>query len=178
MIFFLLFIEYFKIGLFAIGGGLSTIPFLYQLSDKYQWFDHAMIANMIAIAESTPGPIGVNIATYAGFQTAGVLGALIATLALVMPSVIIIIIIAKMMHSFGQNKLVKGVFYALRPASTALIACASVQVIRIALFTTDNQVYIKAIPLFIVLYFMIRRLRLHPLVYLIIGAGCGMLFSL
>ncbi|MEG2295277.1 MAG: chromate transporter [Oscillospiraceae bacterium] len=177
MIVFLLFFEYFKIGLFSIGGGLATIPFLYQLSDKYGWFDHAMIANMIAIAESTPGPIGVNIATYAGFQTAGILGSLIATMALVMPSVIMIMIIARMMRSFSKNKLVKGVFYALRPASTALVACACFQVIRIALFTVDNNVSMKAMLLFIVLYFMIRKFRFHPLVYLIIGAGCGILFQ-
>lgn len=178
MIFFLLFVEYFKIGLFAIGGGLSTIPFLYQLSDKYEWFTHEMIANMIAIAESTPGPIGINIATYAGFQTAGVLGALVATFALVLPSVIIIIMIAKIMHSFGENKLIKGVFYALRPASTALIACASIQVIRISLFTPAGYIYGKAVVLFVILYFMIRRFRLHPLVYLVVGAVCGVAFGI
>ena len=100
----LLFIEFFKTGLFAIGGGLATLPFLYDLSDKYDWFDRGMLANMIAISESTPGPIGVNMSTYAGFNAEGVVGGIVATVALVMPSLIIIIIVAKFLGKFNDNK--------------------------------------------------------------------------
>ena len=94
MILFLLFIEFFKIGLFSIGGGLATLPFLYSLADKYHWIDSTTISNMIAVSESTPGPIGINMATYCGFKVYGILGAIIASLSLVLPAFIIIILIS------------------------------------------------------------------------------------
>ena len=90
MIYLQLFYEFFKIGLFAIGGGLATLPFLYNLSDKTAWFTHAQLADMIAVSESTPGAIGVNMATYVGYQTVGFFGGVIATIGLVFPSIIII----------------------------------------------------------------------------------------
>lgn len=95
MIYGLLFYEFFMVGLFAIGGGAATIPFLFDLSAKYNWFSFEDLANMIAVSESTPGPIGVNMATFAGFETAGVLGALCATFGLILPSVIIIVLFVK-----------------------------------------------------------------------------------
>mgnify|MGYP003292622080 CR=1 FL=1 len=93
MIYLRLFFEFFKTGLFAIGGGMATIPFLYDISDKTGWFTHDKLADMIAVSASTPGPIGVNMATFAGYMTRGILGALVATFALVLPSYIIILII-------------------------------------------------------------------------------------
>lgn len=111
-----LFLEFFKTGLFAIGGGMATVPFLYSMSDKTGWFTHAQLADMIAVGESTPGPIGVNMATYVGYTTAGVPGAIIATVGLVVPSVIIILLIAKVLQQFRQNKYVDAAFYGLRPA--------------------------------------------------------------
>ena len=95
MTYLILFLEFFKIGLFAVGGGLATLPFLSELAGKYPWFDESMLGNMIAVSQSTPGPIGINMATYAGFNAGGVLGGLVATIGIVTPSVIIILIVKK-----------------------------------------------------------------------------------
>ena len=121
MIYLQLFYEFFKTGLFAVGGGLATIPFLSAMTDKYTWFTKAQLADMIAVAESTPGPIGVNTATFAGYNAAGIPGAIIATLSLVLPSYIIILAISKALQKFRDNKYVNDAFTGLRPAATGLI---------------------------------------------------------
>ena len=143
MIYFQLFYEFFKIGLFALGGGLATLPFLYNLAAKYPWFDASMLPNMIAVSESTPGPIGVNMATYAGYSAAGISGGIVATLGLVTPSIIIIMIIAGFLNKFQENLYVKSAFYGLRPAVTALIAiagfCSPLYFAMMLLFQTVNQ---------------------------------------
>ena len=133
MIFLELFFRFFKAGLFAVGGGLATLPFLYEISDATGWFSHAQLADMVAISESTPGPIGVNMATYVGYSSAGLLGGLVATLGLITPSVIVIMIVARFLRSFSDNKYVQAVFYGLRPASTALISAAGYSVLKISL---------------------------------------------
>ena len=104
MIYLRLFYEFFKAGLFAVGGGMATLPFLYDISDSTGWFTHSQLADMIAVSESTPGPIGVNMATYVGYTTGGIPGAVIATLGLITPSIIIILIIAKALQAFRQSK--------------------------------------------------------------------------
>ena len=128
-----LFWEFFKTGLFSVGGGLATLPFIYDISDKTGWFTHAQIADMIAVAESTPGPIGINMATYVGYTTAGIAGSLCATLGIIVPPITIILIIAKFLQRFRESTLVDHAFYGLRPASSALIAAAGVSVVKIAL---------------------------------------------
>ena len=133
MIYLTLFIEFFKIGLFAIGGGAATIPFLFDLSEKYKWFSFEELTNMIAVAESTPGPIGVNMATFAGFQTAGILGGIIATIGLVTPSVIIIVLIAKLLKNYAQNQNVQLVLNSIRPAVLALIIFALMSIVKISI---------------------------------------------
>ena len=133
MILLQLFFEFFKVGLFSIGGGLATLPFLYDISNTLGWFTHGDIANMIAIAESTPGAIGINMSTYAGYQVDGILGGIVATIGLITPSVIIILVIARLLKKFKENKLVQDVFFGLRPASVAMIASAGIGVIKIAL---------------------------------------------
>ena len=143
MIWLKLFIEFFKTGLFAIGGGLATIPFLRVMSQTMGWFDEKLLSNMIAVGESTPGPIGVNMATYVGFtvghEKLGIIGALfggfLATFGLVLPSVIIIIIIAKLLTAFKENKFVARAFYVIRPAVTGMIASAAVMMIKSGVFT-------------------------------------------
>ena len=117
----ILFLEFFKIGLFSVGGGLATLPFLYDLADKYPWLSASQIPDMIAISESTPGPLGVNMATYAGFHCAGPLGSVIATAGLVTPSVIVIIIVYKFLERFRKSTLVENAFYGLRPIVVGLI---------------------------------------------------------
>ncbi|MBR0315786.1 MAG: chromate transporter, partial [Synergistaceae bacterium] len=121
MIYIKLFWEFFQTGLFAVGGGMATLPFLYNISDRTGWFSHENLAEMIAVSESTPGPIGVNMATYSGYVTAGIPGAIISTSGLITPSIIIILLIAAFLKAFHDNKYVIGAFYGLRPASAAMI---------------------------------------------------------
>ena len=133
MIFLELFFEFFKIGLFAVGGGLATLPFLYELAEK-GWYAPEFVSTMLAISESTPGPIGINMATYVGFLQGDVLGGIIAPLGEVAPSVIVIVIIAKFLQKFRESKAFKDAFYGLRAASVAMIVSAGVSIYRIAFF--------------------------------------------
>ena len=185
-----LFWEFFKTGLFAVGGGMATLPFLYNISDSTGWFTHAQLADMVAVSESTPGPIGVNMATYVGFTTAGIPGAVIATVGLVTPSVIIILLIARVLASFRQNKYVDAAFYGLRPCSVGLIAAAGLLVVKIALFDFDlfhqtgrllDVFNVKALILAAVLLFLTRGVKqlkkLHPVVFIAASAVIGIVFS-
>ena len=190
MLYLRLFWEFFKTGLFAVGGGMATLPFLYSMSDATGWFSHAQLADMIAVSESTPGPIGVNMATYVGFSTAGVPGAVVATLGLITPSVIIILIIARVLAAFRQNKVVDAAFYGLRPCSVGLIAAAGLLVVKIALFDVDlykqtgvlmNLFQWKAIALAAVLIVLTRYVKplkkLHPVFFILGSAAIGALFA-
>ena len=190
MLYLRLFWEFFKTGLFAVGGGMATLPFLYSMSDTTGWFTHAQLADMIAVSESTPGPIGVNMATYVGFSTAGIPGAVIATLGLITPSIIIILIIARVLAAFRQNKYVDAAFYGLRPCSVGLIAAAGLLVVKIALFDVDlfRQTGVlldlfnwKAILLAAVLVVLTRYVKplkkLHPVFFILGSAAIGALFA-
>lgn len=187
MTFLILFLEFFKIGLFAIGGGLATLPFLYELAGKYPWFDEAMLGNMIAISQSTPGPIGINMATYAGFNAGGILGGIIATVGLVTPSVLIIIMVAHVLNKFKESQVVQSVFYALRPAVTGLIAVAGFAVFKISVLSLDRFVQTKsffdlfnykALILFIFLYIVTNKINKHPIIFIAFGALVGILIGL
>lgn len=190
MIYLQLFFEFFKTGLFAIGGGMATLPFLYDMAEKTKWFTSAQLSDMIAVSESTPGPIGVNMATYVGFTTAGIGGALIATIGLVMPSVIIIIIIFYFLKSFRENKYVASAFYGLRPASTGLIASAGMTVVTITLLQIDlfkNSGKIldlfnwKSLILAVIIYVLSNHVKqtkkLHPVFFIAGSAVIGILFG-
>ncbi len=191
MILLTLFFEFFKTGLFAVGGGMATLPFLYDMSARHpDWFTTAQLADMIAVSESTPGPIGVNMATYVGFHTAGILGGLVATLGLAAPSVIIILIIARVLKQFRENKYVDAAFYGLRPCSVGLIAAAGLLVVKIALFDFDAYALsgeiadlfkLKALILAAVLLVLTRAVKatkkLHPIVFILGSAIVGVLFS-
>jgi len=189
MIFLRLFIEFFKTGLFSIGGGLATIPFLKAMGNTYGWFDEKLLANMIAVGESTPGPIGVNMATYVGYTVGhshgGMPGALfggfIATLALVLPSVIIILLVAKLLNAFKENKYVNRSFYAIRPAVTGMIASAAVMMIQSGIFTNAGNFFeaisIKAAILFALLLVFTSKIKLHPIFYIIIAGIVGAIFK-
>lgn len=124
-----LFWEFFKTGLFAVGGGMATLPFLQAIGESTGWYTYTDLMNMLAVSESTPGPIGINMATYVGFTAAGIPGAVVATIGEVTPSIIVILIVAAVLHSFRNNKYVDRAFYGLRPASTGLIGAACVSVI-------------------------------------------------
>ena len=188
----LLCFEFFKTGLFAIGGGLATIPFLYEISDTYGWFTHHDILNFIAVSEATPGPVGINMATYAGFITTGWYGSILATFSLVLPSVIIILIVARLLDKFQNNRFVIGGFKWLRPASTALIAAAGLNVILVVFFDAEKitfdmfgrlgeiitHVNWVAIIMFACLFFVMKTFKGHPLIFILLSAGLGIVLKL
>lgn len=191
MLYLQLFWEFFKTGLFAIGGGMATLPFLYDMADKTGWFTRAQLADMIAVSESTPGPIGVNMATYAGFDCGGVLGGVVATLGLVTPSVIVIVLIAMALQAFRTNKYVDAAFYTLHPASTGLIAAAGWSVFALVLVNLDayrasyqqaDLLQWKNLILFAVIWVLTNLVKplkkLHPVVFLALAAVVGIVFRL
>lgn len=180
MILLRLFWEFFKTGLFAVGGGMATLPFLYDMSARTGWFSPAQLADMIAVSESTPGPIGVNMATYVGYSTAGILGSLTATLGLVTPSVIIILVIAGFLDRFRSNKYVDSVFYGLRPCSIGLIAAAGLLVAKIAMFDggPNFKAIVLAVFLFVATRYIPRIKRLHPVFFILFSAVIGILLKL
>ena len=191
MIYLRLFWEFFKVGLFSVGGGLATLPFLYSLGAKTGWFSTADVANMLAVSESTPGPIGVNMATYAGFDCGGVLGGVVATLGLVTPSVIVIVLIAMALQAFRTNKYVDAAFYTLHPASTGLIAAAGWSVFALVLVNLDayrasyqqaDLLQSKNLILLAVIWVLTNLVKplkkLHPVVFLALAAVVGIVFRL
>ena len=189
MIYLQLFFEFFKTGLFAIGGGLATLPFLQEMSVKTGWFTLAELTDMIAVSESTPGPIGVNMATYAGFTTAGVPGSVIATLGLITPSVIIILIVAGFLKRFKDSPAVAAAFSGLRPASSALIAAVLLSLLASNFLNLEAWEGFKAASLGVLkwqhlligmLVFVGTKIwkKLHPAFFLLFGAAAGIILQL
>lgn len=205
MVYLRLFYEFFKTGLFAVGGGMATIPFLYNMADATGWFTRMDVDNMIAVGESTPGPIGVNMATYVGYITGmnegglpfALLGAAVATLGLITPSIIVILIIASFLKSFRDNRYVESAFYGLRPASTGLIAAAGLSVAMANLFYTEtfsetvtqwsdlfNPACInwKAWALAVALWVLTNKIKktkgLHPILFILASAVVGVVWSM
>ena len=179
MIYLQLFWEFFKTGLFAIGGGMATLPFLYDMADKTGWFTRAQLADMIAVSESTPGPIGVNMATYVGYITKGVPGAITATLGLIAPSIIIILVIAAFLQAFRTSKYVSGAFYGLRPASTALIPAAGLVVVKATFVVSTGffwQGLILAAVIIVLTNFVKQTKKWHPIVFIGLSALVGVVF--
>lgn len=178
-------IEFIKTGLFAVGGGLATLPFLTQMQERYGWFTAEELANMIAVGESTPGPIGVNMATYVGFTTCGVIGGILATCSLVLPSLIVIMIVARAMDKYQKNPLVQNMFAFMRPAVAGLIAAAGYAVLKIALFHPADTFLASiswiAVALYAVLVALIHYKplkKLHPIVFIVAGAVVGILLKM
>lgn len=196
MIFIRLFWEFFKTGLFSIGGGMATVPFLQNMAITTDWFTSADLVNMIAIAESTPGPLGVNMATYVGYITGhsqfgfygGLLGAIITTIGLITPSIIVISIIANILVKFRESTYVDAAFYGLRPASVGLIGAAGISIILMSFFNVDSiytlfdtftldlRHLILAVVLFIFIEKVPRTQKLHPIFFITVSAIIGILF--
>ena len=190
--------EFFKTGLFSIGGGLATIPFLREMAGKHTWFSLDMLSDMIAVSESTPGPIGINMATYAGFTAGygigglpiGILSGIIATLSLAAPSIAIILMLSGVYQKFKTNPLVANAFYTIRPAVTGMIAAVAVTLIEAALLTDSftpvisdliGLISVKAVILFAVLAVAmnIKPLKkLHPIVFIVFAGICGAVFAM
>ena len=200
MILLRLYFEFFKTGLFAVGGGMATIPFLQDMGARTGWFTNTDLTTMLAVSESTPGPIGINMATYVGYQASGaglmgVLGAVVATLGLITPSIIVIIIIAGFLQRFRQSKAVNDTFSGLRPASTALIASAGLTVASSVLLFHQSGHEIapgQAVPVTELFYWPAVLLcgavfvamkwtplkKLHPIVFIAFAAAVGVVFQL
>ena len=198
MILWKLFWEFFKTGLFAIGGGMATIPFLQDISAKTGWFTSADLANMIAVSESTPGPMGVNMATYVGYTVGsqqlggtgmGVVGAVVATLGLISPSIVVILIVAYFLKRFRDSKLVDSVLYGLRPASVALISAAGVEIVLFAVLRVesiwriaDASLSWKAVVLALAVFAGTNLIpglkKIHPIWFVVASAVAGVLLHM
>lgn len=180
----LLALEFFKTGLFAIGGGLATLPFLREISLKYGWYTLSELSNMIAIGNATPGPIGVNMATYAGYSIGGIPGGILATLAMVLPSFIIILIVSTVLEKFRNSIYVEGAFKGLRPAVVAMITVALLQLGQEVFVIPDAQtilqsISIKHILLFALMFTLTKiQKKSNILLYIIAGAIIGIIFKM
>ena len=186
MIYLQLFWEFLKIGLFAVGGGMATLPFLQDLADKTGWYSQSLITDMIAISESTPGPIGINMATYVGCNVAGFLGGVVATMGEILPAIVIVVTVSRYLEKFRGSKLVDAAFYGLRPAVTGLIAAAGISVVKVAMFHFDlyrqtgvltDAFDLKKIIFFVAAFAAIKKFKLHPVVYIACAAVVGILLS-
>lgn len=198
MILWKLFWEFFKTGLFAIGGGMATVPFLQDISAKTGWFTSADLANMIAVSESTPGPMGVNMATYVGYTVGsqqlggtgmGVVGAVVATLGLISPSIVVILIVAYFLKRFRDSKLVDSVLYGLRPTSVALISAAGVEIVLFAVLRVesiwriaDASLSWKAVVLALAVFAGTNLIpglkKIHPIWFVVASAVAGVLLHM
>ena len=186
----LLFVEFFKTGLFAVGGGLATVPFLREMGAAYGWITEAELADIVAIAESTPGPIGVNAATYVGYLVCGVPGAIVATLGLITPSVIIICLIARAIRRYNDSRIVKSLFTGIRPAAIGLITAAGFSLLLTAIgvkadflrFTfSANRISLLKLGIygaFVFFAFWKKTAKIHPLFYILAGGALGAILSL
>ena len=186
MIYLQLFWEFLKIGLFAVGGGMATLPFLQRLSESTGWYSQALITDMFSISESTPGPIGINMATYVGYSVAGFLGAIVATVGEVLPSVVIVVVVYRYLEKFRSSKLVDHAFYGLRPAVTGLIAAAGISVVSVSMLHLSlyeqtgalmDLFDFKKLIYFAAVYLAIRKFQLHPIIYIAISAVIGIVFA-
>ncbi|RCW60200.1 MULTISPECIES: chromate transporter [Halanaerobium] len=186
MVYLRLFLEFFKVGLFALGGGLAALPFLQDLITKYSWMTSKELLNMIAISESTPGAIGINTATFIGFNTGGIPGGIIATAGLAAPSIIIITIIAHYFKKFNQHPLVESAFSGIRPAVAGLIASAAFELAQGGILNLQylqlnkkliNFFDYKSLLLLLIVFTAVRKFKKHPIIYITVSALIGIIFK-
>jgi chromate transporter len=184
--------EFLKTGLFSIGGGLATLPFILQLAESGRYGERLqteMIPDMLAVAQSAPGAIGVNLGTYTGFRCgggagfAGVAGGLIAALGLVTPSIIIIILVARMLRAFQENQTVQAVFSGLRPAAAGLLTAAGFTAIKLSLYNPAAADWTALLRwrecgLFIIVSVLIFRVKVHPIVFIAAAGLTGVVLQL
>lgn len=183
MILLRLYWEFLLVGMFSMGGGMATVPFLFDLSARTGWFTTADLTTMIAISEATPGPIGVNMATYVGYVSAGLPGSIVAPLGLVTPAFIIILLVAKILNTLWQSAKIQGLFYALRPASVGLIGAAAFSVCAVSLFSTENGLVLHwpSIVLFAIMLAAMNLPKLKKLpsvLFIAIAAVAGVVFQM
>ncbi len=181
-----LYLRFFYVGLFSVGGGLATLPFLREIGEKTQWFTPTQLSDLVAVSESTPGPMGINMATYIGYTTAGIPGSLIAVLGEITPAIVIILLVSRVLLKFRENNYVQWAFYGLRAASVGLIAVSCLSVAQLALFKTDvftetgsffAAVNYWALALAAVVFLGLRLFKkVHPIVFIALGAAAGIAF--
>ena len=172
MIYLSLISEFFKVGMFSFGGGYATIPFLYHISETFGWYTVEELTNMIAVASITPGPVGINAATYAGLKTAGILGSVLSTTSEMIPSFFFVIIVSKILNKFRESFFIKSVIETLKPISCALLASVSVGLLKPQL--TD----IKAMVLLAFLILLSWKSKKDPLFYFVIAGVIGVLVEI
>jgi len=179
-----LFATFFRTGLLAIGGGLATLPFIFEIADNSDgWLTREMVGNMLAVAQSSPGAIGANLSSYVGLSYAGVPGAYAAALGLIAPSIVIIIIIAKMLKAFKENPIVKSLFAGFRPAAAGLLSAACFGAIALSLWNTAAPVWYELLRwketlIFAVLFFLIYKFKKHPVIYIFAAGLAGIVLKL
>lgn len=161
-----LFLEFIKVGLFTFGGGYASLPFLYQMIEKYAWFNNEQLTQMIAISGITPGPIGLNMATFAGFKSLGLIGAIISSFALILPMLIITSRIFKTYLKFSENEIVKSILYILRPTSTALIAAVGVRLFDDLIIKNQDC---TGLILVLILFILTFKMKRDPIIYIVIA---------
>lgn len=178
----ILLLEFFKIGLFAIGGGMATLPFLYHLSTIYNWFSTTDLTQMLAIANIVPGPVGINLASQAGFKAIGFWGTLMAVIGILIPSLIFVLIISKLLKEFEGNRFVKSIFYMLKPASCAMIVAIGVKLLKNSIFKTENLTVASIDWLALILFLALMALSIKkehsPLFYFGVSALVGILIHI
>lgn len=166
-----LFIQFFHVGVFSFGGGYATLPFLYDIAEKYHWYTTKQLTDMLAISSITPGPVGVNVATFAGFSTSGILGAAIATTAIILPSYIIVTIVYKVLDKFRTNRNVKGAIRGLKPAGCALLSAVGIKL----LFTSN--LHLLGLLILIAFFITSFKKKQDPLFYLGLSALLGLIIG-
>jgi len=186
----LLYLEFFHMGLFSVGGGFATLPFLFLMANdrfvfvqRTGWLNTETLGNFIAIAQCAPGAIGVNIAVQAGFQYGGIAGGVIATLGLVSPAIIIITLLSKMMQSIRDNRISMSVFSGLRPAAAGLLSAAGFGVWKLALYDAGGTAWFEIIRwreslVVVALFLLLTKFGGHPVIYIALGALAGVLLGL
>jgi len=183
MIYLLLFWEFLKIGFFTVGGGLATLPFLYELAGRYDWFTEAQVADMVAVAECTPGPLAINMATYAGVQAGGIPGGIIATLALALPSLLVSLLVCTVLARWAKGNSIQRIFAGIRPAVAGLISSIAISMVLLAILGINSlgqsiAFDYKALIFFLLLLPAVFLLKKHPILYVAVGAVVGILFRI
>lgn len=183
-----LYVRFFAVGLFSVGGGLATLPFLQSMGEATGWFNAVDISNMIAISESTPGPLGINMATYVGYQTAGYVGSIVAPIGLCTPAIVVIMIVSKILTKFRDSKYVNNAFYGLRAASMGLVAAAGFEVAKIAFFSSEiyaetgsflSAFNYKSLILSVIIFICVKCFKkVHPIFFIIAAAVVGIVFQM
>lgn len=173
MILWQLFWNFLNIGIFSFGGGYATLPFLYNISEVYNWYSFDDLSNMIAISSITPGPIGINMATFAGFKTSGIIGSIVATLSIILPSFVFVILISKALRKFRDNLYVKSIIYVLKPLGCGLLCAVGVNMFVNNFLTEDINLYNIAFLTLLILISL--RKKLSPMFYLGVSAIYGII---